>query len=52
MRTSIFYCHIDIVAYPTAHHVDEGAEHKEYPDDTKDIEEHVSQRSTARLGIC
>ena len=44
--------HVHVIAYPAAHHVDERTEDEQDPDDTKHVEEHVSQSSTTSLRVC
>ena len=46
------FLHIDIIAYPSAYHIDERTEDEQDPDDTKHVEEHVSQSSTTSLCVC
>ena len=48
---STILSHVDIVAYPSTYHINEGAEDKQNPQDTKDIEEHMGQSGTASLSI-
>ena len=43
--------HVYVIAYPSANHVDERTEDKQYPEDTEDVEEHVGQSGTAGLGV-
>ena len=46
------FLHIDIIAYPSAYHIDERTEDEQDPDNTKHVEEHVSQSSPTSLRVC
>ena len=45
------FIHRHIIAYPSADHIDERTEDKQNPDDTEDIEEHMSQCCATSLRI-
>ena len=46
-----FLGHVDIIADPPAHHVDEGTEHEQNPDNAEHVEEHMGQCRPTCLGI-
>ena len=49
--TCSILCHINVITYPSAHHINERAEHKQNPDDAKHIEEHVRQGRPSCLRV-
>ena len=47
----VTFGHEFIETNETAHHIDEGFEDQQHPNDTENIEEHVGKSSSSRLRI-